>query len=218
MPLKRPLVVVGAGGHAKVLADLIAAGGRYRVVGAVDPKPNGAAAKHSGLTILGGDELLPRLKAKGVSHAAVGVGASPDTAPRAALRRALAALGFRLPALVHPRAIVSPGAALGDGSQVMAGAVVNAGARLGAGAVVNTGAVVEHDCAIGDDAFVGPGATLGGNVRLGDGAFVGLGATVNPGLTIGARAIVGAGAVVVKDVRAGATAVGVPAREKRRRA
>jgi UDP-perosamine 4-acetyltransferase len=214
----KKIVVVGAGGHAKVLADLIDADGRFRVAGATDSNPHGDAAKLSGLKILGTDKVLPRLKSEGVRRAAVGVGASPHTAPRAALRRELLRLGFKLPALVHPRAIVSPLAELGDGAQVMAGAIVNAGARLGAGSVVNTGAIVEHDCAIGADAFVAPGAVLGGQVRLGAGAFVGLGAVVNPGLKIGTRAIVGSGAVVVKDVRAGATVVGVPARETKRRA
>jgi UDP-perosamine 4-acetyltransferase len=214
----KKIVVVGAGGHAKVLADMIDAGGRFRVAGATDSNPEGEAAKLSGLKILGTDEILPQLQKDGVRRAAVGLGASPDTAPRAAQRRELLKLGFKLPALAHPRAIVSPLAELGDGAQVMAGAIVNAGARLGAGAVVNTGAIVEHDCVVGADAFVGPGAVLGGGVRLGAGAFVGLGAVVNPGLKIGARAIVGAGAVVVKDVRAGAVVVGVPARETKRRA
>lgn len=211
-----PLVIVGAGGHAKVLADLIEAGGRFRVVGATDPSPKGPAARLSGMTILGDDSILPRLKKQGVAHAAVGVGASPRTAPRARLRRTLLELGFQTPALVHPRAVVSPGAVLSPGTQVMAGAIINPGARLGPGCVINTGAIVEHDCELGPDAFVGPGAVLGGEVFLGEGSFIGLGAKVNPGVAVGERAVVGAGAVVVRDVRAGALVTGVPAREKRK--
>lgn len=216
MTKKLPLVIVGAGGHAKVLADLIKADGRFRVIGAVDAKPKGLAAKLSGLTVLGDDAILPRLKKQGVRHAAVGVGASPRTAPRAAIRRALLDLGFQLPALVHPRAVVSPGAILSPGVQVMAGAIVNPGARIGAGCVINTGAIIEHDCELGPDAFAGPGAVVGGAVIVGEASFIGLGARINPGIKIGARAVVGSGAVAVKDVRAGATVIGVPAHETRK--
>jgi len=214
---KLPLVIVGAGGHAKVLADLIAADGRFRVIGATDPAPKGPAAKMSGMTILGGDGILPRLKKEGVKHAAVGVGSSPRTAPRARLRKTLIELGYQTPALAHPRAVVSPGAHVSPGVQIMAGAIVNPGARIGAGCVINTGAIVEHDCELGPDVFLGPGAVIGGEVILGEGAFIGLGAKILPGIAVGAEAVVGAGAVVVEDVRAGAVVTGVPAREKRKR-
>lgn len=212
---KIPLVLVGAGGHAKVLADLIAAAGVYRVVGATDAQPKGPAAKLSGLPILGGDEVLPGLKKKGVSCASVGVGASTDTRVRAFLRRLLRENGFTTPALIHPRAIVSERARIEPGAQVMAGAVINPGARVGAGAVINTGAIVEHDCTVGEDAFIGPGAILGGEVMIGEGAFLGLGARILPGVSVGAKTVVGAGAVVVRDARAGVVVVGVPARERK---
>lgn len=213
---KASLVLVGAGGHAKVLADLVAAEGKRALAGAVDPNPAGRAARSSGLNILGDDDALPRLLAKGVTQAAVAVGSIGDTSARARLRRRLLVLGFETPALVHPTAIVSPSATIAPGAQVMAGVIINSGASVGAGAVVNTGAIIEHDCALGEDCFVGPGAALGGDVVVGAGAFVGLGASVRQGAEIGARARVGAGAAVVKNVRAGATVVGVPAREERR--
>ncbi len=215
MTKKLPLVIAGAGGHAKVLADLIAADGRFRIVGATDPAPKGPAARLSGMNVIGGDAVLPKLLREGVKHAAVGVGSSPRTAPRARLRKELIELGFRVPALAHPRAVVSPGATLGHGVQVMAGAVINPGARVGAGCVVNTGAIVEHDCVLEADAFIGPGAVLGGEVFVGEGAFIGLGARINPGIAIGADAVVGAGAVVIKDVRPGTMVTGVPARERK---
>lgn len=215
MPRKKPsLVLAGAGGHARVVADLVASAGRHRVAGAVDPR---ASAGGPGLRVLGGDDALPGLLRRGVRAAAVGVGSAGDTSARARLRRRLLELGFQTPALVHPRATVARGAAIAPGVQVMAGAVVNAGASVLAGAVVNTGAIVEHDCVLGEDCFVGPGAVLGGDVIVGAGAFVGLGARVRQGVRIGAGALIGMGAVVVADVRAGATVLGVPAREVRRR-
>lgn len=213
---RKKILLAGAGGHAKVIADLLERSGRWDVAGAVDPLPRGRAALGSGLRILGDDDALPGLLKKGIRCAAVGLGSIRDTAARAAVRRRLEALGFELPALVHQSASVSPKASVGAGSQVMAGALINAGSVLGAGVVVNTGAIVEHDCRLGDDSFVGPGAVLGGGVTLGDGAFVGLGARVLQGVRIGEKAVVGAGAVVVSDVAAKTLVVGVPARPRGR--
>ena len=215
-PKKPSLVLVGAGGHAKVLADIIDAAGQLSLIGATDSKPTGQVARASGLKILGGDERLPGLRAKGVLNAAVGLGSIGKTAARKRLRHHLLALGFRTPTLAHPSAVISRRAKVSPGAQIMAGAVINPGADIGPGAVVNTAAVVEHDCSLGPDCFVGPGAVLGGGVVIGAGAFIGLGARVRPSTVIGPGAIVGAGAVVVKDVRAGAIVVGVPARERRR--
>lgn len=212
MAAKR-IVIVGAGGHGKVVADVAALAG-WTVAGAVDRSPSGGPALASGLKILGGDDALPGLKAKGVKAAAVGVGGVQDTGPRRAVRLKLAALGFSLPALKHPSAIVARGVPLGDGAQVMAGVVINPGASVGEGVVVNTGAIVEHDCTLEDDCFVGPGAVLGGDVSVGAGAFIGLGATVLPGVALGPGCVVGAGAVVVEDVPQKAVVAGVPARSR----
>lgn len=209
MKAKPKLVLVGAGGHGRVVAEIIRLTGRFDLVGAIDPDPK--AATTAGLKWLGDDTALEKLRHAGLARAAVGVGSIGDTRARAGLRRRLQALGFELPTLVHPTAVVSRTASFGDGCQVMAGALVNPGTRAGAGVVVNTGAIVEHDCRLADDSFVGPGAALGGDVRLAEGAFVGIGATVLQGVGLGARALAGAGAVVVRNVPAGVTVVGVPA-------
>jgi len=212
---KKKILLAGAGGHAKVVADLLEQTGLWDFVGAVDRSPRGRAALDSGLKILGGDEALAGLLASGVRCAAIAIGSIRDTGPRAAMRRRLERLGFALPALVHPSAVVSKKAVLGPGAQVMAGVVINAGAVIGAGAVVNTGAIIEHDCLLGADSFVGPGAVLGGGVEIGAGAFIGLGARVLQGMKIGEQAVVGAGAVVVADAAARTLVVGVPARPRR---
>lgn len=211
--MSRPTIVIaGAGGHAKVVADLINRLGTYEIVGATDSHPGGLAARASGLKLLGSDKILEALLKKGILHAAVGLGSVKDTGPRRRLAGKLTALGFTLPALVHPHAVVSPSANLGAGVQVMAGSVINPDARLGPYCVVNTGAVIEHDCILKTASFVAPHATLGGDVVLGEGAFVGMGAMVLQGLRVGARAVIGAGAVVLRDVPAGKTALGAPAR------
>jgi sugar O-acyltransferase (sialic acid O-acetyltransferase NeuD family) len=209
---KKPsLVIVGAGGHAKVVADIVLGSGKYRVAGATDSR--GPKAGFDGVPVLGGDDALPALRKRGVKAAAVGIGSAQKTAPRRRLRLMLEGLGFELPVLIAPSAVVSPSASLFAGCQIMPGAIVNAGARIGAGAVINTAAVIEHDCVIGDDSYVAPGAIVGGGAKLGARVFIGMGAVVLQLVELGDAAVVGAGAVVTKGVRAGATVVGVPARE-----
>lgn len=213
-------MILGAGGHAKVVLDAIhLSGARPRpgaraidVVGLLDSDPALRGSRLMGIPVIGGDEMLPDLLRAGVRHAFVAVGAVGDNSRRQSLAERLWALGFHLLTVVHPGAWVSPHADLGEGTCVLAGAIINAGARVGRNAIVNTGAVVEHDCRVADHAHIAPGARLAAGVEVGAAAHVGLGACVLQGRRVGAAAVVGAGAVVTRDVPAGATAVGVPAR------
>jgi UDP-perosamine 4-acetyltransferase len=208
------IVGLGAGGHAKILIELLASEGRYALVGLTEFDRTRWGGTLMGYPILGGDGELPRLRSEGVDAAFIGVGAvsSAGTRVRERLFREAAALGFELPSLVHDRAIVSPSARLAPGSVVMGGAVVNAAADVGVNVTIYSGALVEHDCVIGAHAHVSPGAQLAGAVRLGEGAFVGIGASIIQGIRVGAWATIGAGAAVISDVPDGAVAVGIPAR------
>lgn len=206
------ILLAGAGGHAKVLIDIIHEMPEFSLAGAVDPQPRGRGARLSGLKILGGDKDLKRLKRAGIRYAGVGLGSIGDTAARRRVFERLESLGFELPFLAHGTAIISDSVRLGAGAQVMAGVILNAGVRVSKNAVINTGAIIEHDVTVGPHAFIGPGARVGGEVSIGSGAFIGIGATLKQGVRIGARAVIGAGAVVLTDVPAGKTAFGVPAR------
>ena len=208
------LLVLGGGGHGKVVADVLRAAGHV-LVGFADRRPElvGTVVEPGGgVVVATADELLAAIASGGplpggADAVALGVG---DNALRL---RALDALGSAAaPPIAHPSAVLSPSAALGVGTMVMPRVVVNAAARVGGGVILNTGAVVEHDCVVGDGAHISPNATLTGAAHVGARSWVGAGAVVLPGVRVGSDARVGAGAVVTRAVPDGATVMGVPAR------
>ncbi len=203
-------VVIGAGGHGKVVLDILRAGGRYRPVGFVDADPDLAGTTVGGLPVFGAVHLLNRLTVQHrLAAAVVGIG---DNRARAGYAAAVDEAGLSLVAAVHPSAVVAESATVGRGVVVAAGAVVCAEAVVGDLSIVNTAATVDHECHLGSAVHVCPGAHLAGRVRVGDRALIGLGANVIQCRRVGDGAVVGAGAVVVRDVPAYTTVVGVPAR------
>ena len=212
MTEKIQVVVLGAGGHARVLIDVLEAQGGATIVGLLDADARRWGTEMSGCFIRGGDDRLPELAAAGATHFAVGVAGIGPGPLRARLFQSAIERGLVPLTVVHPSARVSPRAVLEAGAQVFPGAIVNAGARIGANAIVKAGALVEHDGQVGAAAHVASGACLAGGVTVGAGAFVGAGATVIQGIRIGAAAFVAAGAVVVRDVPENALVAGVPAR------
>lgn len=213
MSREEGIVVVGGGGHARVVMETLLAAG-LRVAGYTDPA--GAGGSFGGIRCLGDDGALPALAAT-VRYAIVALG---DNALRGRLARRAEELGFELASAIHPSARISPSATLGRGLAIMANAVLNAGAVVLDNAIVNTAASVDHDCRIGRDAHVAPGCRLAGYVTVEEGALVGVGSVVGRGrpVRIGAWAMVGAGSVVIHDVPPGATVAGNPARPLRRAA
>jgi UDP-perosamine 4-acetyltransferase len=208
----RPIVVAGGGGHARSVIEALRQAGEYDPVAVTDPAASGAI---DGVPVVGTDDELERLlRDQGVGAAVPGVGGVGSNDLRAAVFQRLDEIGFELPPVVHPSAVVAASAAIGAGSVVLAGAVVGAGASVGRNVIVNTGALIEHDVVLGDHVHVATGAALGGAVRVGEGAHVGLGASVMQGVAVGARGVAGAGAVVIRDVPDGVTVVGVPATPK----
>ncbi len=206
------VVGIGAGGHAKVLIEILRGMGGFELTGLLDINPSLWDSQVLGVPVLGNDSLLPELKSQGVGHAFIGIGSIGNTQPRADLYKKATDSGFQVVRAIHPSAVISPSVETGAGLSVMAAAVINAAAVLGDNVIVNTGAIVEHDCVIGDHVHVATGARLAAAVRIGNGAHIGAGATVRQSITIGPGAVVGAGAVVVSDVPAGVRVAGVPAR------
>ena len=213
----KSVIGLGAGGHAKVVIEVLRLNARHKIVGLLDPKKQLWNTEVLGVPVLGDDSLLPDLLRQGVDLAFIGLGGVGDTRPRQRLYEHARLLGFGVIQAIHPQAVVSPSSELGDGLTVMALAVINAGAHLGENVVVNTGAIVEHDCAVGAHVHIATGAVLASSVTVGSGAHIGAGATVRQSITIGEGSVVGAGAVVVKDVEPWTVVVGVPARILERR-
>ena len=205
----RPIVVVGAGGHAKVVIECLRHSG-WTVVGCTDSDTS--PRQCAGADVLGGDDMLPRLRADGVAHAFCALGGNR-------LRDRVGAIldghGFDQPAVVGPGANLSPSAMVGAGTILMPGASVNVESRIGPLVIINTNASVDHDALIGRAAHIGPGAALAGEVTVGDRAFVATGSAVVPRMRIGSDSIVGAGSVVVREIGDRVIAFGNPARVHR---
>jgi len=203
------IVIVGAGGHGKVVLDILRATGKHRVVGFLDADPSLTGTRVGDLPVLGNIHQIARLRQQKVKGAVVAIG---DNHVRLRYAAHLRQEGLELVSAIHPSAIIAPSASVGTNVVIAAGAVICAEARLGDSVILNTNAVVEHECEVADGAHVCPTAALGGRVSVGRGAFLGLGAKLIPCISIGHGATVGAGAVVIRDIPDGATAVGVPAR------
>jgi sugar O-acyltransferase (sialic acid O-acetyltransferase NeuD family) len=204
-------IIWGSAGHAMVLADMLACGGR-KVLALFDNNADAGPAI-TGVPVFTGENgfrqwLRENTAAKPAATVAIGGQRGAD---RRAILKMFAAAGLETPPLIHPAASVSPESEIGSGSHVLAMSVVAAGARLGVGVIVNHGAVVDHESILGDGCHIAPGAVLCGCVTLGENAFIGAGATILPRITIGENAIIGAGAVVTRDIPPGAVAYGSPA-------
>ena len=205
------MVIVGAGGHGKVVLEVVRAAGRYEPVGFVDADPSLTESYVAGLPVLGSINVVPGLRRQGVRRAIVAIG---DNRTRLHYAEMLREQGVELVNAVHPAAFVSPTARLGRNVVIAPMAAVATEARVGDSAIINTSAVVDHECDVGEGAHVCTGAALAGRVRVGRGAFVGAGARVIQCRSVGEFAVVGAGAVVIRDVPECTTAVGVPAKAR----
>ncbi len=207
--MDKPVIIIGAGGHAKVLHDSLKLLG-IEVLGMLD-KCHPPSRQAGELPIIGDDSAISAYSNDAV-ELVNGLGSVGDTAIRAGIFSKFKNLGYSFRQVIHPNAVIAKDCVLGEGVQVMAGAVVNTGTRIATDSIINTGAVIDHDCVIGNHVHIAPGVTLSGSVYVDEGSHIGTGATIIQGVSIGRNALVGAGAVVLEDVPAGARVVGVPAK------
>ncbi len=202
-----PVIILGAGGHAKVVAELLWAGGRYVPIGYLDADPTPRSVL--GLGVIGSDNKLAEIRKTGVAHAFIALG---DNKRRLAALARVTRNGYELVNAISPAATISPSAKLGHGIAVMAGAVINAETAIADLAIINTNASVDHDGRIGEAAHICPGCSLAGRVTIGKLAFIGTSSSAIPGITVGDNSVVGAGSSIVRNIPANSVAYGVPAR------
>lgn len=204
--LKR-LAILGAGGHAKVIADTALVSGWDDVVFFDDEWPN-----HSFIgpwEVRGNSEKLLEL-AEEIDGVIVGIG---NNMIRLEKQLELQKANIKIVNIVHPSAIVSSYSEIGVGSVVFACAVINPFAKIGPGCIINTSSTIDHDCVLSEGVHLSPGAHLGGNVSVGKISWIGIGASVIHGIHIGEKVIVGAGAVVINNIVSNVTVAGVPAKK-----
>lgn len=210
----KKVVLIGGGGHCKVIVDAILASGEIEIAAIVDV-PEKIGQSVCGIKITGCDADLEKILSSGINYAFVSVGSVTATAHRVVIYNKLVGLGFKMLNVIHPLSAVSPFAFLGAGNYIGPKTVVNAGATIGNNCIINSGAIVEHDCLIGDNVHISPGAVLGGGARIGQKTHFGIGAVAAQGITIGENSLIGAGSVVVKDIESDVVAFGNPCKKVR---
>lgn len=203
------LAILGASGHGKVVADTAECCGWQTVEFFDDAWPG--LQKNAVWSVVG-DSAALMARLADFDGVVVAIG---NNCIRYAKLLELQAAGACVVTVVHPGAIVSRYAAIGQGTVIFAGAVVNAKACIGQGAILNTGCSIDHDCALGDAVHISPGARLAGGVYVGDLSWIGIGACVRQLVRIGERVMVGAGSAVVSDIPNDVTVAGVPAKRMR---
>ena len=200
------LLLIGGGGHCHSVIDSVLSLEIYDEIGIID-SINGSCL---GINVIGTDNDLPRLFDEGWSEAFITVGSVGNTTIRKRLYSLVKSLGFAIPVIIDPSAIIAKGCEMGEGTYVGKNTVINTGSFLGACTIINTGALIEHDCIIGDFSHISPGATVCGQVCIGNDSHVGAGSVVRQQINIGNGVLIGAGSVVVKDIQDNVKAYGNP--------
>lgn len=201
----KDLLLIGAGGHAKVVADIILKNEEYKIIGLIAQKQEDG---FWGIPVIGNDDCLQELYEKGVSHAFVAIG---DGRVREKLTKILKEIGYEIINVISNQAVVSSTVKLGKGIVIMPGAVVNADTVIEDGCIINTNSSVDHDNCIGRFTHIAPGSAIAGFNKIGRNCFLGTGCRIIDKIQIGDNSVVGAGCVVIKDIAGNCTVVGVPA-------
>ena len=200
------LLLIGGGGHCRSVLSSVLAEKEYEEVGIIDF----TNIPVMGISVVGRDEDLPTLKNSGWTDAFITVGSIGNTGLRRRLYQMIKKLGFTIPSIIDPTAIVAQDVKIGEGCFVGKGAVLNSGTEIGECAIINTGAVIEHDCKIGAFAHISPGTVLCGQVKVGNDSHVGAGSVVRQQIEIGNETLVGIGSVVVQNIPDCVKALGNP--------
>ena len=193
---KKKLIGIGAGGHTKMIVDILNDNNNYKLIGLID-KQDGD--NYLNIPIIGSDKDLKHL-IKSVKNIFIGIADLNNAKKNKGIFNKIKKLGYNVINVFHKTAIISKTSYYGEGIKVFAGGIINSGSTIESNVLVNTGSIIEHDCHICSHAQIAPGAVLGGNVYVGEGSIVGMGARVIQGVKIGKYCMIGAGTIITKDV------------------
>ena len=209
---KKKILLIGGGGHARVLIDLIQSKKVFSIHGILDPNIKKGKII-CGFKVLGDDNELEELQKKGFLNLALGVGSKGNNYLRFKIWKKLISKGFIFPKLIHKNSHISKFALISEGSQIFNQSIINSGSYVGKNSVINNNTVIEHGCNIGSHVFTGTSATVCGDAKIKDLSFLGAKSCVLPEVEIGKEAIIAAGSLVNKDVKGGTRVKGVPAKK-----
>lgn len=211
----KKVVLLGAGGHARVIIDILKRQQDIEVIGTTDKT---ITADKSLIPIIGTDDVLEEIFREGkANYAIIAVGSTGDNTLRQKLYEKIKDIGYKALNAIHFKSIIAESVTMGEGNVFMAGSIINPDVKIGNNNIINTGSIIEHDVKMGDHIHISPGAVLAGGVRVGDLSHIGLGARVIEGVTIGKNCLIGAGAVVLDDIPDNSVVVGIPGRIIRKR-
>ncbi len=204
------VILISAGGHARVLKEILSLSGQFDIVGFTDLEPKVIV----GLKYLGDDTAIQRYSADEILLVN-GIGSVGLPVRRQEVFEELKGKGYRFASVIHPQSVISADTNIGEGVQIMAGVVINLGTIIGENVIINTSASIDHDCQIDAHSHIAPGVVISGGANIGRSCHIGTGAVIVQGITIGDNVVVGTGSVVIEDIPSGVTTFGVPAKIKR---
>lgn len=193
------IIILGKGGHAGSLVDALERENKYEIVGYVVNEDSQKTSSND-YPVIGSDADLKSIFQNGIKNAALGIGFLGKSSLREELWVRLKQIGFNIPVICDPSAVLARNVQIGEGSFIGKGAVVNTNACIGKMCIINTGAIIEHDCKVEDFSHISVGSVLCGNVQIGKSVLVGANATVIQGVTVGNKCVIGAGTTVRKCV------------------
>ena len=207
---KKKIVLIGGGGHCKVVISILKKINNFEIAGIVDNYKSESFI--SGIKIIGTDDDLKDIYKSGIHNALITVGSIKDNTKRYRLFNMAKEIGYKFPVIISLEAIVDESVKIGEGTVIMPGSIINIDSSIGKNGIINTGSIIEHDCKIRNHCHIAPGVHISGAVNIGELSFIGIGATMIQGIKIGRNVTIGAGSVILKDIPDNVIAVGNPAK------
>ncbi len=207
---KKKIVLIGGGGHCKVVISILKKLDNFEIAGIVDNYKAGSLI--SGIKVIGADDDLKNIYKSCIHNTLVTVGSIKDNTKRYKLFNMAREIGYKFPVIISSKAIVDKSVKIDEGTVIMPGSIINIDSSIGKNCIINTGAIIEHDCKIRDHCHIAPGVHISGGVEINNLSFIGVGVTIIQGIKIGKNVTIGAGSVVIKDIPDNVIAVGTPAK------